>query len=47
MIESDQLINEKYRIIIYHGHIHVLSITEQTEDSNKIKGIQNLDNSYV
>lgn len=43
MPESNQLSKDKYRIIIYHGHIHLLSICEEIEDNDNVKEIQNPD----
>ncbi len=43
MPESNQLTKDKYRIIIYHGHIHLLSIYEEIEDNDNVKEIQNPD----
>ncbi len=43
MVEYDQLPKEKYKIIIYHGHIHILSLYEEREDKDNIAEIQNYD----
>jgi len=43
MAEYDQLSKEKYKIIIYHGHIHVLSLYEEHEDNDNIAEIENDD----
>ncbi|MFX0004251.1 MAG: hypothetical protein ACFE9C_06170 [Candidatus Hodarchaeota archaeon] len=43
MTESDQLIKDRYRILIYHGHIHVFSIQEEIENRNDINETQNPD----
>ena len=41
MPESEQLNRDKYRFIIYHGHIHILSINEYTEDNDDLNEIKN------
>ncbi len=41
MPESEQLNRDKYRFIIYHGHIHVLSINEYNEDNDDLNEMQN------
>jgi len=43
MPESDNTLNEKFRIVIYHGHIHLLSANEEIEDNDNIQDVQNLD----
>lgn len=42
MPESDNTPNDKFRIIIYHGHIHLLSTHEESNDNN-IEELPNLD----
>lgn len=34
MPESNNTPNDKFRIIIYHGHIHLLSTYDKIEDYN-------------
>ena len=41
MPESEQLNRDKYKFIIYHGHIHVLSINEYNEDNDDLNETQN------
>jgi len=39
MTESEQLNRDKFKFIIYHGHIHVLSTNEENEnneDNNEV-----------
>ncbi|MFX0134090.1 MAG: hypothetical protein ACFFDN_10645 [Candidatus Hodarchaeota archaeon] len=36
MTESEQLNREKYRFIIYHGHIHLLPINENSRDNDDL-----------
>jgi hypothetical protein len=36
MTESEQLNRDKYRFIIYHGHIHILPINEYNEDDSDL-----------
>ena len=43
MPESDNAPNDKFRIVIYHGHIHLLSTYEEIEDNDDIQELQNLD----
>ena len=43
MPESDSTPNDKFRIVIYHGHIHLLSTYEENEDIDNIQELQNLD----
>ncbi len=41
MPESDYLTKDKFKIIIYHGHIHLLSTNERIEDNDNIEESQN------
>ncbi|MFX0024531.1 MAG: hypothetical protein ACFE9S_19610 [Candidatus Hermodarchaeota archaeon] len=43
MPESDNSTKDKFRIVIYHGHIHLLSTYDELEDNDNIDEIQNLD----
>jgi len=43
MPESDHLTKDKFKIIIYHGHIHLLSTNEGIEDNDNIEDPQNHD----
>ncbi|MFX0000467.1 MAG: hypothetical protein ACFE9Q_08225 [Candidatus Hodarchaeota archaeon] len=43
MSEIDQLYRDKYRFIIYHGHIHILPIYEEIEDNDNLYEIQKSD----
>ena len=43
MSEFDQLNKDKYRFIIYHGHIHILPICEELEDNDNLYEIQKSD----
>ena len=36
MPESEELNEEKYRFIIYHGHIHILVEQEENEDPDNL-----------
>lgn len=36
MPESEELNREKYRFIIYHGHIHILAKNEDSEEPDNI-----------
>jgi len=36
MPESEEFNGEKYRFIIYHGHIHILVEQEENEDPDKL-----------
>jgi hypothetical protein len=33
MPESDQLHRDKFKVLIYHGHIHIMPITKKIEDN--------------
>jgi len=39
----NEIIKDKFRIIIYHGHIHLLSEYEEIEDNDNKIEIQNPD----
>lgn len=41
MTESEQVKRDKYKFIIYHGHIHILSTNEYTEDHVDSNDMQN------
>jgi hypothetical protein len=43
MPESDNTPNENFRVIIYHGHIHILSPSKENKEKEKIQELQNLD----
>ena len=43
MPESNQSNKDNHRIIIYHGHIHVLSIDKENKDNDDTSEIQNPD----
>lgn len=47
MPESEQLNRDKYRFIIYHGHIHILSINEDPEDNDNPSELQNREFNYL
>ncbi|MFX0038322.1 MAG: hypothetical protein ACFFCY_03410 [Promethearchaeota archaeon] len=47
MAESDQLIEDKYRIIIYHGHIHIMPISGETDKNDNFKVDQNPNNTIL
>ena len=34
MPEPEQLNKDKYKFVIYHGHIHILSMNEYNEDND-------------
>jgi len=34
MLKSEELKREKYRFIIYHGHIHILAKNDDYEDQD-------------
>lgn len=36
MPKSEELNKEKYRIIVYHGHIHILAKDEDYEDQDNL-----------
>ena len=36
MPESEELNREKYRFIIYHGHIHILAKNEDFEEQDNL-----------
>ena len=40
MPESGQINRDKFRFVIYHGHIHILPICEKIEDKDDIKDIK-------
>jgi hypothetical protein len=43
MSEPEKLSKDKFRIIIYHGHIHLLSTSKDIDDSENYEEIQNFD----
>ncbi len=43
MPESGELNGEKYRFIIYHGHIHILVRQEENEDPDNLYDKKNLE----
>jgi hypothetical protein len=44
MPESEQLNRDKYRIIIYHGHMHLMPINEKSKDTDNFGKTQNPNN---
>lgn len=47
MNESEQIPRDKFKIIIYHGHIHILPICKRIEDKDDIKDIQDPENIII
>jgi hypothetical protein len=47
MPESEQLTKDKFKIFIYHGHIHILPICERIEEKDDIKDIQDPKNIII
>jgi len=47
MPESEELNRDKYRVIIYHGHIHILSTYEEIEENDEINEVKNHKDSIV
>jgi hypothetical protein len=43
MPESDNTPNEKFRVIIYHGHIHIFSTSKENKEKENIQELQNLE----
>jgi len=41
MSESEQSNKDNYRIIIYHGHIHILSKDEKNKENDDLSKIRN------
>jgi len=46
MPESDQLNRDKFKFIIYHGHIHIFPIYEEIEDNENFNETQNPDKAF-
>ncbi|MFX1308582.1 MAG: hypothetical protein ACFE9M_01180 [Promethearchaeota archaeon] len=43
MPESNHSNKDSHKIIIYHGHIHVLTVDDENEDNNDMSEIQDPD----
>lgn len=47
MPESENISNDKFKIIIYHGHIHLLSKCNEIGDNDKLKASQYSKKKYT
>ncbi|MFW9878021.1 MAG: hypothetical protein ACFFG0_33485 [Candidatus Thorarchaeota archaeon] len=47
MPKPEELKRDRYQIIIYHGHIHILSTHEEIEDNKDINEIKNYKKSFI
>ncbi len=47
MPESEQMNRDKFRIIIYHGHIHIMPISKKIEDNDNFNETKNADNIII
>ena len=47
MPKSEELNREKYRFIIYHGHVHILPMCEEIEDNDNFNETQNPNKTFI
>ncbi|UCC19513.1 MAG: hypothetical protein JSV62_15655 [Promethearchaeota archaeon] len=47
MPESEELNRDKYRVIIYHGHIHILLKYEEIEENDDINEMKSHKDSII
>ncbi|MFX0005859.1 MAG: hypothetical protein ACFFAV_03920 [Candidatus Hermodarchaeota archaeon] len=47
MPESENISNDKFKIVIYHGHIHLLSNYNENGDNDKLNDRQYSKKNYI